>query len=64
MRSGAMGWDGRSKQHTPRLLFDVRLQVHVGLSGDDGVILEFELEGEGEAPHQQGWLRAGHEALR
>lgn len=29
---------------------------------DGGVILEYELEGDG--PHEQGWLRACHEALR
>lgn len=39
-------------------------QVHVGLSGDDGVILEYELGGEGEGSHGQGWLRDAHEALR
>lgn len=47
---------------TPVFISLLFLQVHVGLSGDDSVILEYELEGEG--PHEQGWLRDGHEALR
>lgn len=53
---------GTAAHACPSRTLSWSVQVHVGLSGDGAVILEYELDDKG--PHEQGWLRDAQEALR